>query len=297
MHIPLTRIEYEYILTAFMETPPPLYLQSGAIFHSLPSDTYTMENNRIYFVAPSEFIDKTAIVFFDHKKRSISFYTRVQEHNHKCYFSLPDLAYKYNPDMQKKEQITAEIYLQENTPITAWEHEAFPLDTIIHANIQPPAFIDFLPSAYRNASQYAGGNFTENTFPLFFYRLNEFEQHTSMIFNPKEHDGLYILFIDSKMLICGCKDDYAVSIGKRQSIQFALHFPHRTIRIPKGRSLFSHFIPKRNSAVLGFLFEDVFEEDKRFLYEHVYHEKYNPAHLGNGNQIEGIANTSLEHDK
>ena len=85
-----------------------------------------------------------------------------------------------------------------------------------------------------------------------------------------------MLFVDSKMLICGCKDTYAVAIGKRQSLKFVLHFPHRTIHTA-GRSLFSHFLPKSNSAVLGFLFEDIFKEDKRFLYERVYHEKYNPS--------------------
>ena len=80
-------------------------------------------------------------------------------------------------------------------------------------------------------------------------------------------------------MLCGCKDSYAVTIGRRQSLQFVLYFPHRTIRILKGRSLFSHFIPKSNGAVLGFLFEEIFEEDKRFLYEQVYHEKYNPLNF------------------
>lgn len=116
----------------------------------------------------------------------------------------------------------------------------------------------------------------QNAFPLFLYRLHEFEKHTVMLFNPYASNGLYALFVDSKILICGCKDRYALAIGKRKSLSFVLHFPHRTIH-SKGRSLFSHFLPKTNCAVLGFLFEDMFEEDKRFLYERVYHEKYSPS--------------------
>lgn len=276
MRIPLSRIEYEYVFETFIENPPSLLLQAGTLFYSLPPHIYTLKHSRIYFTAPPEFLGKTASVFFDHKKRSISFYTVIQPWNNGCYLTLPDIAYKYDPDVQKG-KIAAEIYVSQSPSITAREHEVFPLDSIVHTELQQSSYTDFLPSAYQIACQYtAAGNLTEHIFPLFLYRLNEFERQTASIFHPHLRNGVYILFIDSKMLICGCKDSFALSIGRRQSVRFTLYFPHRTIKIPKGRSLFSHFIPKTNSAVIGFLFEDIFEEDKRFLYEYVYHEKYNP---------------------
>ena len=276
MRIPLSRIEYAYIFETFLAEQPPLLLQAGTLFYALHAHTYTVKSGRVYFQAPSRFIGKEISVFFDHKKRSIAFYTTVQPHDNGCCFSVPDTAYKYDPDTQKG-RVAAEIYIKEQ-PFTAQEHERFPLDSIIHADLQLPSFSDFLPSAYQIASQYvAETSLTENSFPLFLYRLHEFERQTSVLFNLHADNGLYILFIDSNMLICGCKDSYAVSIGRRQPVRFSLHFPHRVIRIEKGRSLFSHFIPKSNSAVLGFLFEEVFEEDKRFLYEYVYHDKYNPT--------------------
>ena len=276
MRIPLTRIEYEYVLETFLEDTPPLVLQTGTFFLSLPSSAYSIKQSRVYFRAPQNLIGKEVSVFFNHKKRGVSFYTSVQPSLNGCYFSLPDIVYKYNPDIQKG-RVVAEICVAETPSLIAQEHERFPLDSIMHVGRQLPSFTDFLPSAYQTAVQYTAEESShENTFPLFLYRLHDFEQHTSVIFESTVNKGLYILFIDSKLLICGCKDSYAVSIGKRQAVRFVLRFPHRTIRILKGRSLFSHFIPKSNNAVIGFLFEDVFEEDKRFLYERVYHEKYNP---------------------
>ena len=275
MRIPLSRIEYDYVFDIFLQELPPLLLQSGTLFYILPSGSYTINNSRLYFQSLPEFIEKETSVFFEHKKRSIVFYTTLHIHNESCYVTLPDSAYKYDPDEQK-EGIFAEIHIPETPPITVHEHEYFPLDSIIHAGLHLPVFSGFLPSAYQTAVQFAAeGMITQNVFPLFLYRLHEFERQTVMMFNPYASSGLYMLFVDSNMLICGCKDSYAVSIGKRQSLTFVLHFPHRTIH-GKGRSLFSHFLPKTNCAVLGFLFEDIFEEDKRFLYERVYHEKYSP---------------------
>ncbi|UTC43846.1 hypothetical protein [Treponema sp. OMZ 857] len=276
MQIPLSRIEYDYIVEAFLQDLPPLLLQSGALFYMLPSGSYTIKNSKLYFQPLSEFIGKKTSVFFEHKKRSIVFHTAVYADAGSCYVMFPDIAYKYDPEKQPQNNVFAEIYIPDNPPITAQEHEHFPLDSIIHTDLHLPPFTDFLPSAYQTAAQFtAEKTVTQNIFPLFLYRLHEFEQQTFMMFNPYASSGLYVLFIDSKILICGCRDDYAVSIGKRQSLRFVLHFPHRTIH-SKGRSLFSHFLPKSNCAVLGFVFEELFEEDKRFLYERVYHEKYNP---------------------
>lgn len=276
MRIPLSRIEYDYVFETFLEELPPLLLQSGALFYVLPAGTYTIKNSKLYFQTLPEFIGKKTAVFFDHKKRSIVFYTAIYAQTDNCYLSLPDTAYKYDPDEQTN-SIFAEIHIPDNPPITAQEHEHFPLDSIIHTDLHLPAFTDFLPSAYQTAAQFAAeGTLTHDIFPLFLYRLHEFEQQTVMMFTPYTSGGLYMLFIDSKILICGCRDRYAVSIGKRQSLRFVLHFPHRVIH-SQGRSLFCHFLPKSNSAVLGFLFEDIFEEDKRFLYERVYHEKYTPS--------------------
>ena len=257
MQIPLSRIEYSYVFETFLQELPPLLLQSGALFYMLPSGAYTIKNSRLYFQSLPEFIGKKIAVFFDHKKRSIVFYTAIYADDGSCVF--------------------AEIHIPENPPITAQEHEYFPLDSIIHTDLYLPAFTDFLPSAYQTAAQFTAEKpVTQNLFPLFLYRLHEFEQQTFMMFNPYTSGGLYMLFVDSKILICGCRDRYAVSIGKRQSLRFVLHFPHRVIH-STGRSLFSHFLPKSNCAVLGFVFENLFEEDKRFLYERVYHEKYSPS--------------------
>ena len=279
MQIPLTRIEYEHVLNTFIEAQPALLLQAGALFYSLPPTAYTVKEYRIYFHAPPEFIGKAVSVFFEHKKRSISFSAFIRQSDCGFFLSLPDIAYKYDPDIQTG-KVTAQMYIQGNDPLTAQEHKDFPLDSIIHTDPQLPSFSGFLPSAYQSALPYIAEGKpaeNENIFPLFLYRLHEFERHISACFDPCIGAELFILFIDSNLLICGCKDSYALSIGRRQSVRFTLHFPRRTIRILKSRSLFSHFIPKTHSAVLGFLFEDVFEEDKRFLYERVYHEKYTPS--------------------
>ena len=277
MRIPLSRIEYDYVFETFLQDLPPLLLQSGTLFSVVPFGSYTIKNSRLYFGhLSSEFIGKNTALFFEHKKRSIALYAMIQSDAGGCYAPLPDRAYAYDPNNQKG-GIFVEIHIPEIPSITAQEHEQFPLDAIVHTDLYLPSFTDFLPSAYQTAAQFtAEGAMPQNAFPLFLYRLHEFEKHTVMLFNPYASNGLYALFVDSKILICGCKDRYALAIGKRKSLSFVLHFPHRTIH-SKGRSLFSHFLPKTNCAVLGFLFEDMFEEDKRFLYERVYHEKYSPS--------------------
>lgn len=281
MRIPLSRIEYEYVLETFLDSPPPLLLQSGTLFYAVTPQTYTIKHSRLYCTIPTEYIGKNISVFFEHKKRSIAFFSMVYASPDGCYLQLPDIAYKYDKSIPKR-SVHAEIVLPKAPPITAQEHQNFPLDSIIHTDVQLPAASDFLPSAYQIALQYIAEEIKtgkSQAFPLFLYRLHEFERHVNHWADHCMQRGLSILFIDSKVMICGCKDSYAVSIGRRQSLQFVLYFPHRTIRILKGRSLFSHFIPKSNGAVIGFLFENIFEEDKRFLYEQVYHEKYNPSHF------------------
>jgi hypothetical protein len=281
MRIPLSRIEYEYVLETFLDCPPPLLLQTGTLFYAVTPQAYTIKQSRLYCALSAEYIGKKVAVFFEHKKRSIVFFSIIYHSKDGNYLQLPDIAYKYDADIQKR-GVHAEIVLPKAAPITAQEHENFPLDSIIHTDVQLPAASDFLPSAYQMALQHVAEETqskNNHAFPLFLYRLHEFERHVNHWTNHHIQSSLSILFIDSKLMLCGCKDSYAVTIGRRQSLQFVLYFPHRTIRILKGRSLFSHFIPKSNGAVLGFLFEEIFEEDKRFLYEQVYHEKYNPLNF------------------
>ena len=117
MRIPLSRIEYSYVFETFLQELPPLLLQSGALFYMLPSGAYTIKNSRLYFQSLPEFIGKKTAVFFDHKKRSIVFYTAIYADDSSCFFTLPDSAYKYDPDTQKG-RVAAEIQsLHMNTSI------------------------------------------------------------------------------------------------------------------------------------------------------------------------------------
>lgn len=280
MRIPLTRIEYEYVFNTFTEVLPPLYLQVGTVFHTILSGKYVLKHNRIYFSAPFELINRDALVFFHHKKRSICFFAHIKMYNRSCYFSISDTAYKYDPDEEKRESIITNIVLPEKQSITAYEHEFFPLDSIIHEGLPVPHFPKELPSAYRIAFRYISRqDGTGNSLPLFLYRLYEFERKISAVFNPQEHKDIFVLFVDDKILICGCQERYTFSLENRQSLQFTLHFSRRSIKVSKGKTLFSHFLGNNSIVIFGFSFDDVFEEDRRFLYENVYHEKYNPAHL------------------
>ncbi|MEL3906757.1 MAG: hypothetical protein P1P65_06995 [Treponema sp.] len=279
MRIPLTRIEYEYILETFIEDHPPLYLQSGTVLHTILPDTYVLKNSRIYFNRPAEGINTRAVVFFTHKQRTISFDTRITVFRQNCCFDLPDIAYKYDPDMRKIRKIIAEIDLPERLSIKMYEHELFPLDSIIHPGLKQPLPFHELPPAYRIAYQHTG-RYTTHEIPLFLYRLYDFESQISALFNPQAGNDSIILFVDHNILICGCKDRYTFSLENRHSIGFRMHFPRRYISM-KGKTLFSHFFADSDTAVFGFLFEEMFEEDRRFLYENVYHEKYNPVRLIN----------------
>ena len=84
MQIPLSRIEYSYVFETFLQELPPLLLQSGALFYMLPSGAYTIKNSRLYFQSLPEFIGKKIAVFFDHKKRSIVFYTAIYADDGSC---------------------------------------------------------------------------------------------------------------------------------------------------------------------------------------------------------------------
>lgn len=279
MRIPLTRIEYEYILETFIEDHPPLYLQSGTALYTLAPNTYILKHSRIYFNRPAAGLNTQAVVFFNHKKRTISFDTRITLSRQGCCFDLPDIAYKYDPDAKKTRRIITEVDLPERVSIKMYEHELFPLDSIIHPGLTQPLPFHELPPAYRIAFQNTG-TYTHNEFPLFLYRLYDFESQISALFNPQEGNDSIMLFLDHNILICGCKDRYTLSLENRHSLRFRIHFPRRYISM-EGKTLFSHFFSDNDTVIFGFLFEEVFEEDRRFLYENVYHEKYNPVRLIN----------------
>lgn len=168
MRIPLSRIEYEYVLETFMDCPPPLLLQTGTFFYAVTPQSYTIKQSRLYCTLPAEYIGKNVSVFFEHKKRSIVFSSIIYHSKDGTYLQLPDIAYKYDADAQKR-NVHAEIVVPKAPPIIAQGHENFPLDSIIHTDVQLPAASDFLPSAYQIALQYVAKetqSINDHAFPL-----------------------------------------------------------------------------------------------------------------------------------
>ena len=283
MRLPISRIEYEYILQTFIEDHPPLFLQSGTLFYTLSPDAYTVQQFRILFTAPPELHNKPVIVFFDHKKRSISFDSYVMHKPEHSYLLIPDALYKYDPDAEQRNMVTTEIHIPDKDTVTAAVHELFPVgDPAQHID---SGFAVPKSELYRIYSRVAWDEalqqmLTNDVMPLFLYRMYEFERKVSAVFNPKERSGVFVLFIDSTFLICGCRKNYATLLaGKGSALQFTMHFPHRRIHVAKGRLSFSYRIESADISIIGFAFQDMFEEDRRFLYEYTYPEKYNPLLL------------------
>ena len=73
MQIPLSRIEYDYIVEAFLQELPPLLLQSGALFYMLPSGSYTIKNSKLYFQRFLNSLGRKLLFFLSIRSEVLSF--------------------------------------------------------------------------------------------------------------------------------------------------------------------------------------------------------------------------------
>ena len=266
MQIPLTRIEYDYVIELFIEELPVLLLQVGMQIYPVSTPYYTIENSRIYVHIAKSIVNRQITVFFHHKKRCICFNAYVNTENGKPFFSLPDRLYKYNSDYTSNTSIFMDIYGGGKKIVTAYEHKLFPLDSVQPSLENYSAMPADFFSPYQPIS-------------LIRYRINDFELRAASLFNMEYGKDIFFLFIDSRYILCGCKKSIAEKLAAYQNFTFVIHFPRRIVRVSTGSISISHDIDRVDIKTILFIMDNPFEEDKRFLYEKIYHEKYNPSDL------------------
>ncbi|MGP1577516.1 MAG: hypothetical protein ACTTH7_08590 [Treponema sp.] len=266
MQIPLNRIEYDYVIELFMEELPALLLQIGMQIYPVSVPDYTIKRNRVYVRVAESITNRRITVFFHHKKRCICFNTYLVNENGSPFFSLPDRLYKYNSDYKSTTAVFMDIYAENKKIVTAYEHKLFPLDSVQPSLENYSAIPTDFISSYQPIS-------------LIRYRINDFELQAASIFNMEYSKDIFFLFIDSRYILCGCKKALAEKLEAHQNFTFVIHFPRRVVRVSTSGSSVSHDIARIDIKTMLFIMDNPFEEDKRFLYEKIYHEKYNPPDL------------------
>ena len=79
MNKALNRIEYEYIVDTFVREKPPLSLLCKNIFVKIDPSSYKLIDDYIFFKADGVEVNDDIKVFFNHKKRPLYFFSRVEQ--------------------------------------------------------------------------------------------------------------------------------------------------------------------------------------------------------------------------
>jgi len=273
MQVPLSRIEYDYVKQTFITEKPTLFLQYDTALYAIYTDAYFIQNERVYFRSKDTLTHKITAIYFNHKKRALCFFAFINSDDRYYYFDIPTTAYKHDPINKKENNIYLYIHTAKKQSLKAQEHTDYPLNAIMSTSCDTADILEKIIHTNRSKKE----PIRENQLPLFWYRIAEFEENAGMLFSTLHPETVIILFIDHATMVCACKLPTALMLEKEQPMHFMIHFSVRTVASVHGMVDFSRQVPLSDICILSFTLDYEYEEDKRFLYERVYHEKYSPV--------------------
>lgn len=247
----LNRIEYDYIITIFLKRKPPLCLQYKSGFLNLSSDSYELKDGIVSFQSTRLKSGEEVKILFDHRGRLLYFFSTVEELNGRFIFKLSEELYKYDSD-DKKVSIPS---------IRFSNLSGFNLEV----NTSP-----FFPIRFSHPTGKNEENKKPSSLDTRFYEILAKEVH--------ELPCPALVYIDTShiLLICTEKDSKLFSL--HQPIRTEVKFGIRVLDFISNHGSFHPIsqtdIPETNIGILCLFVKDMKEEDKRFLHEYVYTEKY-----------------------
>ncbi len=264
MHSSLSRIEREYIIQSLREDLPRLTVIGDGV--SVTVDQYLCNGKTIEWETASASSGKKswpAQIHFTHKKRTMSFSTSVMSADNTC---ICQIAADIFPDQK------IPVYLEDcmhfpDLPGTRYAVFPVPVQRVSRDRIAAEEY----PSAMQSLAARAGiapdGRYAV---PALVRYLDSIRK--GIITVPSEEDAGHIIFADHQRFLISLP----VSCSRNFLSQglFSVHIQFRKRNIHTGARC-TGILPVNDTLVsvaadLGTLQE----EDKRFLFEHRYTEKY-----------------------
>jgi len=269
MQTSLSRIEREYVLLNLTEQRPPLSLLIRHILYSIPEKTYTIVNGAIAIDGlTSVFREALPVrVFFQHKKRGLVFQsTLIPVSGSEVSIEIDGDINKDNPEAGSDISGKLTIHLQDKTHETV-SLSAFPLDLIL----VDPAVCLGKGDVIDKLSAKVGLN---NPGTLLAYRLFEYLDGLltgvrSTGSNP--HSG-HFFFIDHEYILVSVQALNLQTVAAGTAARLAISYGKRHISV---NAEIHGLVPvNANLTVVCLAIKEIQEEDKRFLFEKLYRQKY-----------------------
>lgn len=264
MHSSLSRIEREYIIQSLREDLPRLTILGNG--DSCTVDQYRCNGTTIEWDTKSVSSGKSswpARVFFTHKKKTMSFSTSVVSEGNSCSCSIAGEIY---PD---KKALTHMEDCMVFPDIPGTRYAVFPV-AVQRISRDRAASAEY-PSAMQALAARVGitpeGRYAV---PVLARYLDGIRKGTISV--PSEEDAGHIVFADHQRFLvslpASCSQHF-LSQGL-----FSVHIQFRQRLIHAGARCTGILKVNENIVTVAAEFGTLQEEDKRFLFEHQYTEKY-----------------------
>lgn len=269
MQTSLSRIEREYVLLNLTEQRPPLSLLIRHILYSIPEKTYTIVNGAIAIDGlTSVFREAVPVrVFFQHKKRGLVFQsTLIPVSGSEVSIEIDGDIGKDNPEAGSDLSGKLTIHLQDITHETV-SISAYPLDLIL----VDPAVCLGKADVIGKLSAKAG---LSNPGTLLSYRLFEYLDGLLTIVRKNagnSHSG-HFFFIDHEYILVSVYALNLQTVGAGTVARLVIYYGKRYISV---NAEIHGLVPVNASlTVVCLAIKEIQEEDKRFLFEKLYRQKY-----------------------
>jgi hypothetical protein len=268
----LSRIEREYILNTLEETLPSFSVLSGSHLSIIPGGSYACHSGRLNFPLPITAGDtdnrpSTVRFFFFHKQRGMFFDINPDLIGGSIVsFDVPGEIFLDNGNDGQAVTSILEITVGDRRYTASLSGE-FPLDSIM----VNPCLIQAKKNALEKIMRKAG---IHDTASLVAYRLFEYLDSLSRHKKVEAPHESIVIFADHQYVVASLYvlRDTLHAIEKVRDMNFSLDIGKRKIIAD---ATLSGLIPvSENQAVVCLDISSAKEEDKRFLYERLYRQKY-----------------------
>jgi len=268
MESPLSRIEREYVLRNMVEEKPDLLLVTGPECVSVPASGYLMEGDSLSFPPDSILSKDTAVrVYFSHRKRGIFFESalRTKGPGFPRIVRIGDRIFK-EPNRARVEEYPQLRLLDDAHPVVANSAPWFPVEPVFpNASL----FMD-----RREQIDVIADKLGLLDFRFHAGRVIEFLTlltQRSGADRPDRTDGL-LLFADENAICMTIPNEVAPAFSRGMRLSFLMEYENRKVRFSASCT---GIIPlDATSMIVAAQSSEIHEEDKRFIHERVYRDRY-----------------------
>ncbi len=263
----LSRIEREYVISSMEEEKPPLLIVCGSLCSAVPGEAYRILGEEMILDRSLPFASGSVVrVFFSHRQRGV-------------FFDAPVPLGTGRPEIRLA--LGSDIFKEGIREIS----QTLPVVTITFdsrtAAVKPaswfalePAFSDpgkilSNPGGVAQVAQRLGIPQESSAAARNLEFLVSLREGPAM---DRSNRGGLLSFIDETACTCTLSKDYSSILPVSAPVEASIRYRRRTIR---AKAIFSGRVSvDPNTDLAAFLFQEIQEEDKRFLHERAYLKKY-----------------------